>query len=108
GAGGDASVLAGISKSDLVVLPNSGAVIQYQPAGAGYRFQSALKDNQLCSFEYGGQKRFVYLGFDAEAQGDGVLLKTYDKGIDPDTGRGLWGALMGPFQMVKQVSFALS
>ncbi|MEL6856170.1 MAG: CpcT/CpeT family chromophore lyase, partial [Cyanobacteria bacterium J06607_13] len=37
---------------------------------------------------------------------DTLLLKTYDKGIDPDTGRGLWGALMGPFQMVKQKTFS--
>ncbi|MGD1896453.1 MAG: CpcT/CpeT family chromophore lyase [Phormidesmis sp.] len=106
GAGSDPSKLSGLSKADLVTLPNSGAAIQYQQIGAGYRFQSALKDGQLCSFEYGGQQRYVYLGFDIEPNGDQLLLKTYDKGIDPDTGRGLWGALMGPFHMVKQKSYA--
>ncbi|MGC1218055.1 MAG: chromophore lyase CpcT/CpeT [Phormidesmis sp.] len=105
GAGTDPSLLSKMSEADLVVLPNSGATIQYQSVAAGYRFQSALKDGQLCSFEYGGQVRYVYLGFDIEPEtapsGGTLLLKTYDKGIDPDTGRGLWGALMGPFEMTK-------
>ena len=106
GAGADASCLAGISRSDLVVLPNSGAAISAEAVTTGYQFKGALKDGELCSFEYGGEKKFVYLGFDIEPQGDSFLLKTYDKGIDPDTGRGLWGALMGPFQMVKQKTFS--
>ncbi|MBE9059936.1 chromophore lyase CpcT/CpeT [cf. Phormidesmis sp. LEGE 11477] len=109
GAGRDAEVLKGISQQDLVTLPNSGVVIRYQVVSSGnqdgYQFQSALKDGELCSFDYGGQTRYVYLGFDVIPQGDTILLKTYDKGIDPDTGRGLWGALMGPFEMVKQASF---
>lgn len=107
GAGQDSSLLKGISQQDLVTLPNSGAVIRYQrmSQGDGYQFQSALKDGELCSFEYGGQIRYVYLGFDIGLQADTVLLKTYDKGINPDTGRGLWGALMGPFLMVKRASF---
>ena len=108
GAGQDADTLKGIGQQDLVTLPNSGAVIRYQAVENGYQFQSALKDGELCSFEYGGQTRYVYLGFaigpQAGSQGNTILLKTYDKGVDPDTGRGLWGALMGPFEMVKQVS----
>ena len=113
GAGADANRLSGISQSDLVVLPNSGAATSATPVASGYRFKGALKDGELCSFEYGGERKFVYLGFDIEpydrsghaSGGDSLLLKTYDKGIDPDTGRGLWGALMGPFQMIKQKTF---
>ncbi len=109
GAGQDANVLKGIVQQDLVTLPNSGAVIRYQAMEngqtKGYQFRSALKDGELCSFDYGGQTRYVYLGFDIGPQADALLLKTYDKGVEPDTGRGLWGALMGPFQMVKQASF---
>ncbi|MEO0885318.1 MAG: chromophore lyase CpcT/CpeT [Cyanobacteria bacterium J06648_10] len=113
GAGADANRLSGISQSDLVVLPNSGAAISATPVASGYLFKGALKDGELCSFEYGGERKFVYLGFDIEpydrsgnaSGGDSLLLKTYDKGIDPDTGRGLWGALMGPFQMIKQKTF---
>lgn len=121
GAGADPSLLAGFSAADLVSLPNSEAHIEYQPLPAGgYKFQAALPDGQLCSFEYGGQRRYVYLGFDVapakttsakktpegNASGDTIELLTYDKGIDPDTGRGLWGALMGPFRMIKQKHYA--
>ena len=121
GAGADPSLLAGFSEADLVSLPNSEAHIQYQPLPmGGYQFQAALPEGQLCSFEYDGQRRYVYLGFDivlktapekkspeGNASGNTIELLTYDKGIDPDTGRGLWGALMGPFRMVKQKAYPL-
>lgn len=103
GAGTDDALLDSLSADDLVSLPNSEAHIQYQATADGYKFQSALPDGKLCSFEYGGQQRYVYLGFDIERRPDGVIeLLTYDKGIAPDTGRGLWGALMGPFRMIKR------
>lgn len=116
GAGADPSRLSEFCKADLVSLPNSTAPIEYHrlPTG-GYQFRAALPDGQLCSFEYSGERRYVYLGFDiapkkispeGDASGDTIELLTYDKGIDPDTGRGLWGALMGPFQMIKQTSYA--
>ncbi|MGD1864865.1 MAG: CpcT/CpeT family chromophore lyase [Phormidesmis sp.] len=105
GAGSNPALVENLSKRELVVLPNSGALIQYQAVAAGYSFQSALKDGELCSFDYDGQRRYVYLGFDIAPQANTLLLQTYDKGIDPDTGRGLWGALMGPFQMIKQETF---
>lgn len=121
GAGADPSLLAGFSEADLVSLPNSEAHIQYQPLPmGGYQFQAALPEGQLCSFEYDGQRRYVYLGFDivpktalekkspeGNASVNTIELLTYDKGIDPDTGRGLWGALMGPFRMVKQKAYPL-
>ena len=102
GAATDDARLNSLTAEALVPLPNSKAHIQYQRSGSGYKFQSALPEGKLCSFEYAGQTRYVYLGFDIEQTANGsVLLLTYDKGIDPDTGRGLWGALMGPFQMIK-------
>ncbi|MEL6940667.1 MAG: chromophore lyase CpcT/CpeT [Cyanobacteria bacterium J06598_1] len=119
GAGTHPSMLNALSAKDLVSLPNSEAHIKYQtlPDG-GYKFQSALPEGKLCSFEYGGQQRYVYLGFDVFANplasglgsgasgSDRIELLIYDKGIAPDTGRGLWGALMGPFKMVKHEAYA--
>ena len=108
GAGADERKLEAMSAADLVELPNSESHISYEVIGADsgrdrYRFKSALPDGKLCSFNYAGQARYVYLGFDIEqTSAQTIELLTYDKGIDPDTGRGLWGALMGPFQMVKQ------
>jgi len=103
GAATDSVLLNSLTAEDLVTLPNSESRIQYQETGTGYAFQSALLEGKLCSFEYGGQTRYVYLGFDIEQKADGTIeLLTYDKGIAPDTGRGLWGALMGPFRMLKK------
>ena len=122
GAGANPQRLEALSASELVSLPNSEAHIQYEPlerSSGGYQFRSALPDGQLCSFEYGSQRRYVYLGFDIAPQAatpphhkgssdrsknDAIELLIYDKGIDPETGRGLWGALMGPFRMIKQSS----
>jgi hypothetical protein len=122
GAGANPQQLAELSADELVSLPNSEAHIQYEPlAGSpgSYQFRAALPDGQLCSFEYESQRRYVYLGFDIAPQATGfhrkgldsspnktpnetIELLIHDKGIDPDTGRGLWGALMGPFRMVKK------
>ena len=107
GAGTDPERLKDITQGDLISLPNSIAFIQYQSTGpADYQFQAALPAGEYCSFEYGGERKYVYLGFDVEKKGSAVELKTYDKGINPDTGQGLWGALMGPFILVKQDAYS--
>ena len=31
---------------------------------------------------------------------------SYDKGIDPQTGRALWGAILGPYQFAKVADFS--
>lgn len=111
GGGSDPTLLKDLTADDLVSLSNSEALIQYQPLDQpldqpqGYQFQSALPNGQLCSFEYANQRKYVYLGFDIAPKANAIELLTYDKGIDPNTGKGLWGALIGPFQMVKQKSY---
>lgn len=106
GAGTQPELLTAMTADDLVSLPNSTAQIQYQSVGtADYRFQAGLPEGKFCSFEYGGQQKYVYLGFDIEKKHSVLELKTYDKGISPDTGQGLWGALMGPFILLKQGSY---
>ena len=106
GAGSHAARLASLSTADLVSLSNSTAEIRYQPLGSEYQFQAALPDGKLCSFTYETQQRYVYLGFDIAPEAGKITLLTYDKGVDLATGRGLWGALIGPFRMVKQHSFS--
>ena len=106
GAGTQPELLNAMTADDWVSLPNSTAQIQYQSVGTTrYQFQAGLPEGQYCSFEYGGQRKYVYLGFDIEKKNDVLELKTYDKGINPDTGQGLWGALMGPFILLKQDSY---
>lgn len=109
GAGSQPAFLEALSADELVSLPNSEAVVRYRPQPSNLSslsFQAALPEGQLCSFEYGGRRRYVHLGFEVVPQAENsLLLLTHDKGIDPDTGQGLWGALMGPFEMVKQKSY---
>jgi hypothetical protein len=60
--------------------------------GAGFRAQ--LPPDRRCCFQADGQLRQVSLGFEVRS---GEFL-SYDKGIDPDTGKPIWGAIMGPFR----------
>ncbi|GAB4545309.1 MAG: chromophore lyase CpcT/CpeT [Pleurocapsa sp.] len=55
-----------------------------------------------CSFCYQGNNYQVYLGFEVTEN----ELKTYDKGIEPETGRGIWGALLGAYSFTKIKDFA--
>lgn len=111
GGGSDPALLNDLTADDLVSLSDSETLIQYQPSDQrpnhdhSYQFRAALPNGQLCSFEYGNQQKYVYLGFDIAPKAGAIELLTYDKGIDPDTGKGLWGALIGPFQMIKQKSY---
>ena len=113
GGGENSDVLNDLCSEDLVKLSNSEADIQYQrlDQGAGqsldYQFQAALPEGKLCSFEYANQRTYVYLGFDIAPKQGTIELLTYDKGVDPNTSKGLWGALVGPFRMIKQKSYAL-
>ncbi|MBW4417699.1 MAG: chromophore lyase CpcT/CpeT [Myxacorys californica WJT36-NPBG1] len=52
-----------------------------------------------CCFAYQGKTIQVSLGF--EARSDQFL--SYDKGIEPDTEKSLWGALMGAYTYTKQI-----
>lgn len=64
-------------------------------------FQARPEPNCRCCFTIGDQLRQVSLGFDA---GPG-RFNSYDKGIDPETGKTLWGAIMGPFQFLRRQDF---
>jgi hypothetical protein len=61
---------------------------------------SPLPDTQ-CSFLYQGEKRYVSLGFEVGA----MDFLSYDKGIDPATGKALWGAIMGPYRYQKRQNY---
>jgi hypothetical protein len=118
GGGLQPELLRSLTPDDLQLLPTCNVSIEATPTADGYRFQATPSPNTLCSFEYQGQTRYVQLGFEvaplapnspgANAQRPMAVqteLLTYDKGIDPATGQGLWGALMGPFRLIKQTDF---
>lgn len=103
GAGQDPERLRNLSAEALEFLPGCTLKITYQCLGPNqYIFQAVLPENQVCCFSYQNKTYQVELGFEATA--DSFL--SYDKGIDPDTGKPLWGALLGPFKFQKRRGFA--
>jgi hypothetical protein len=62
-----------------------------------YQFIASAPPDARCCFTYQGETRQVSLGFEATPE----EFLSYDKGVDPKTGRTLWGAIMGPYQFVK-------
>ena len=65
-------------------------------------FTTTPISDEPCSVTYQGTTFQVFLGFEATADG----LQTYDKGIDPATGKGTWGALMGAYSFTKVRDFS--
>ncbi|NJR71181.1 MAG: hypothetical protein HC771_23005 [Synechococcales cyanobacterium CRU_2_2] len=101
GCGQTPGRLQTLTPADIADLPGCRVAIAQTPTG---EFQARLGPGRRCEFEYEGQKRQVVVGFDvAQSGATGVYLKTYDKGIDPETGQGFWGALMGPYEFEKLV-----
>lgn len=62
-----------------------------------YCFETTPMTQEPCKVTYQGTTFQVFLGFKATAN----ELLTYDKGIDPQTGQGTWGALMGAYRFSK-------
>jgi hypothetical protein len=98
GAGRDRSKLAQITPEKLKFLPNCTLEVTTETiAPNNYRFVSTPVTDTPCSFTYQGNNFQVFLGLEATAQ----ELLTYDKGIDPVTGKGIWGALLGAYRFKK-------
>ncbi|MDX2216183.1 MAG: chromophore lyase CpcT/CpeT [Oculatellaceae cyanobacterium bins.114] len=98
GAGANVTVLSQLSHSDLESLPGCVLTITHQSD----RFEAQPPPDARCYFQYDGQTRQVVLGFQVSAE----QFWSYDRGVDPETGQGLWGALMGPYEFRKRHSFA--
>ncbi|MEM7726097.1 MAG: chromophore lyase CpcT/CpeT [Cyanobacteria bacterium P01_A01_bin.45] len=98
GGGQDPSILNDLTSEDLELL--SGCVLNIiveQLAPNSYRFSTQTPPNTLCTFNYLNKTVQVSLGFEATQE----EFLSYDKGIDPQTGRATWGAILGPFRYTK-------
>jgi hypothetical protein len=110
GGGLDPQILDLLTADDLIDLPTCCLNIETQALSSGqYSFQAALPEGSLCSFEYGGNTSYVSLGFaiGPTQPASDLELRVYDKGVDPSSGKGLWGALMGPFCLIKNADFQI-
>ncbi|KPQ39471.1 MAG: CpeT/CpcT family (DUF1001) [Phormidium sp. OSCR] len=91
--------LASITSEDLLELPGCCLQVIQQ----GDRFIANPPEGAKCCFDYQGKTRQVELGFDLTPD----CLYSRDRGVDPDSGNGLWGALMGAYEYRKHQPFPL-
>lgn len=103
GAGLNKNLLQQITPEGIKFLPNCTLkVTTAKVDNSQYSFKTTPVTDSPCSFSYQGNTFQVFLGFEATAQ----KLKTYDKGIDPETGKAIWGALMGSYCFTKRQDFS--
>ena len=103
GAGQNKDLIKNITPDKIKFLPNCTLQVATQELGSGkYCFETTPVSDEPCSVSYEGTTFQVFLGFKATKD----ELLTYDKGIDPDTGKGTWGALMGAYQFNKRQDFS--
>ncbi|MBE9117781.1 chromophore lyase CpcT/CpeT [Lusitaniella coriacea LEGE 07157] len=103
GAGQDPSALQHLTPEEVEFLPGCTLEIQVEKIStAQYRFRTNHSPDSRCSFTYQGNQYQVSLGF--EVTPDELLV--YDRGIDPTTGKAIWGALLGPFRFTKRQDFS--
>ena len=103
GAGQKQDLIKNITPDKIKFLPNCTLKVATQELGLGkYCFETTPVSDEPCSVSYQGTTFQVFLGFKAIED----ELLTYDKGIDPDTGKGTWGALMGAYQFNKRQDFS--
>jgi len=103
GAGSHPELLKQITCEEITVLPDCRLNVQMHQIGYNhYEFTTTPASDRPCRFSYQGNTYQVSLGFDVTAN----EFRSYDKGIDPNTGKATWGALLGPFQFSKRQDFA--
>ncbi|HAX79450.1 MAG TPA: chorismate mutase [Cyanobacteria bacterium UBA11372] len=99
GAGIDPERLKTLTIEDIEYLPGCTLTVTQDER---LRFQATLPPNCRCCFTFGGETYEVYLGFEASLE----QFLSYDKGIDPATGKAIWGALLGPYRFTKRQDFS--
>ena len=103
GAGSNRDLIRQITPETIKFLPNCTLKVSTDRlANSKYCFETTPVTDRPCSFTYQGSTFQVFLGFKATAD----ELQTYDKGIDPKTGKATWGALMGAYRFSKRQDFS--
>lgn len=97
GAGANPDRLQDLSLDDLELLPGCLLTVTEQNGW----FKAEPQPNTTCCFQYQGETRQVILGFEVSAD----RFLSYDRGVEPETGKVLWGAMMGAYEFHKRQSF---
>ncbi|WGV26466.1 chromophore lyase CpcT/CpeT [Halotia branconii] len=102
GAGRNPALLKTLAIEQLDLLP--GCILTVTPqilAPNTYKFAATPPLDACCSFTYLGKSIQVSLGFEATA----TEFNSYDKGIDPETKKATWGAIIGPYRYIKREQY---
>jgi hypothetical protein len=103
GTGRKPELLKQITPDTVKFLPGCSLRVQTETRSNNtYHFKALGDPASPCQFTYQGQTITISLGFEVNAN----ELKVYDQGIDPQTGKATWGALMGAFCFHKRQDFA--
>jgi len=103
GAGQNRDLLQQITPQQIEFLPNCTLKVATDSlVNHKYSFDTSPAIDKPCSFCYQGNTFHVFLGFKATI----TELQTYDKGIDMETGKAIWGALMGSYRFTKRQDFS--
>ncbi len=98
GAGANPELLKTLTNEQIELLPGCVLdVTELQPSV----FVASPPPNTCCYFTYNGEMRQVSLGFEARSE----EFFSYDKGIDTETGKAIWGAMMGPYRFTKRQEY---
>jgi CpeT/CpcT family (DUF1001) len=68
----------------------------------GSTFRGVVEPGRGCKVVRNGQETYLDNEFEIDAQ----TLISHDRGRDPVTDELVWGAVAGPFEFVRRVSFA--
>ncbi|MBR8837792.1 MAG: chromophore lyase CpcT/CpeT [Stigonema ocellatum SAG 48.90 = DSM 106950] len=99
GAGRNPALLNRLTTDQIDLLPGCILNVKEQKlADHRYKFVATPPPETRCNFTYLGKTVQVALSF--EVTQDEFI--SYDKGIDPATGKATWGAILGPFRYTKR------
>jgi CpeT/CpcT family (DUF1001) len=102
GAGRNPALLKALTIEQLDLLPGCIlTVTQQEVTPKNFKFVATQPDETRCCFTYDGNNIQVSLGFEATA----TEFYSYDKGIDSETGKATWGAILGPYRYTKREQY---
>ena len=103
GAGCNPELLRQLTTEQIEFLPGCTLTIKQRLVASNiYEFSAFSATGTPCSFSYQGKSYQVSIGFESTPE----EFRSYDKGIDPETGKATWGALLGPYRFTKRQDFA--
>lgn len=100
GAGLKSDMLKAITLEQIEFLPGCLLKITQQPDSE--IITASPMGGSHCFFSYQGKKSQVRLGFAARVE----TFQSHDKGIDIETQKATWGAVLGPYRYTKRRDFA--